>query len=217
MSLGIHGQIHWASMGRFIGHPWADSLGRFLGQIHWADSLGRFIGQIHWADLSCTWLYPVVPGCTRLYLSCTFRIFTPEIHFSALAGCFEYNIKTFQKLYRLYLTFSLLSKYFLQRVSTDMARPQNRGYNSPTFGQFELRASNRHREMHLRGKIRSGTTDGTTFYNSLLEKLEQLLILCHCTARIQLQGNLRLRWAIYIQFGCLKQVMQNIVVLQNNE
>ena len=135
------------------------------------------------------------PGCTRLYQSCTFRIFTPEIHSSALAGCFEYNIKTFQKLYRLYLTFSLLSKYFLQRVSTDMARPQNRGYNSPTFGQFELRASNRHREMHLRGKIRSGTTDGTTFYNSLLEKLEQLLILCHCTARIQLQGNLRLRWA----------------------
>ena len=43
----------------------ADSLGRFLGQIHWADSLGRFIGQIHWADLSCTWLYPVVP---ELYL-----------------------------------------------------------------------------------------------------------------------------------------------------
>jgi hypothetical protein len=42
--LGIHGQIHWASMGRFIGHPWADSLG-IHGQIHWADSLGRFIGH----------------------------------------------------------------------------------------------------------------------------------------------------------------------------
>ena len=128
----------------------------------------RGAGDSAYFDLG---LYRVVPGCTGLYQSCTFCIFAPEIHSSSLAGCFEYNIKTFRKLYRLYLTFSLLSKYFLQRVSTDMARPQNRGYNSPTFCQFELRASNRHREMHLRGKIRSGTTDGTTFYNSLLEKI----------------------------------------------
>ena len=117
---------------------------------------------MHTAILGCTGLYRVVPGCTGLYLSCTFCIFAPEIHSSALAGCFEYNIKTFRRLYRLYLTFFSIVKYFLQRVSTDMATP-NRRYNPPTFCQIELQASNQRREMHLRGKIRSGTTNGTTF------------------------------------------------------